>query len=389
VAIVLGLALALLGACQPTPSAGPSPARPDPGNSPAAGAPAAPQSAAAPANGQQVWESLQAAAKREGRLSLHSSPTTETRQGITDAFRRRFGIDIEWNASRPNEATAKLLTEKASGTPPSFDVVLTGMIPDLYENGLLADLKALWVLPEVTDATAWTLDERERYLDPEGRRMLRLFNGHLPVLAVNREHVDPRGIRALRDVLGPEYRGKIAGEDPTVSGSGGNTGAYLYLHMGEEFVRKLYTEQLTPTRDARQLADWLARGQYPIALGLNVAQLDNLLKDGFPIEIMRTLPDAPGTTSAGYGVLYVMEGAQNPSAARLFANWLASREGLEVFSRAERYSGTRKDINYAEWVPQYGIPEPGVPYMDTYNWEFKTRLQPESQAKVRDMLAAR
>ncbi len=244
-------------------------------------------------------------------------------------------------------------------------------------------------LPEVTDASVWTLTEQERYLDPDGRRVLRLINGPTAVLTVNREYVDPSSIRSIQDLLKPEFKGKIAGEDPTVPGSGGNTGAALYVQLGEDFVRKLYVEQLTSTRDPRQFADWVARGQYPIGLGVNAAQIDTLLQDGFPVEVIRTLPDVKSTATGAYGVLYVVEGAQHPNAARLFANWIASREGLEIFSRAERYPATRKDINYAEWVPEYGLPQPGVSYLDTYNWEFKTRVQPETMAKIRDLLAAR
>jgi iron(III) transport system substrate-binding protein len=377
-------------ACQAPPSS--TPAAGGPAQSNRAAAPAAtagPNSGGAPADWQQAWEALQAAAKQEGRLSVHGAPTPETRQGIVEAFRRRFGVEIAWDASRSNEVVAKMLTEKAAGTPLSFDVLLTGVLPDLYDNGILADLKAQWVLPDITDPTVWTLPEQVRYLDPEGRRVLRLINGPTAVLTVNREWVDPSSIRSIQDLLKPQLKGKITGEDPTVAGSGGNTGASLYVQLGEEFVRKLYTEQLTSTRDVRQFADWVARGQYPIGLGVNVAQIDAMLQDGFPVEVIRTLPDYKSTTTGAYGVLYVVEGAQHPNAARLFANWIASREGLEIFSRTERYPATRKDINYAEWVPDYGIPEPGVAYMDTYNWEFKTKVQPETMAKIRDLLGAR
>src|SRR2546430_1565468 len=86
--LALGTALALLLACQAAPSAAPASTGTAQSNGAAASAAlGGPNSGGAPANWQQAWEALQAAAKQEGRLSVHGSPTPETRQGIVEAFR--------------------------------------------------------------------------------------------------------------------------------------------------------------------------------------------------------------------------------------------------------------------------------------------------------------
>ncbi len=206
---------------------------------------------------------------------------------------------------------------------------------------------------------------------------------------MNREHADPASITESRDLLKPEFKGKIATDEPSVRGTGGNMAAYLYLQLGEEFVAKLYGEQTTSTRDYRQWSDWLARGAYPIALGPNPADIDILLKDGFPLHVIRSLSDVPGWTSGSFGISAIIEGAPHPNAAKLFVNWIASREGVEVLSRSERLPGTRKDVNYLEWVPDFTVPVPGVNYLDTYNWEFKARQQTIAQEKVREILSRR
>jgi iron(III) transport system substrate-binding protein len=267
------------------------------------------------------------------------------------------------------------------------DVVLGGagtMIDELYPAGLITDLRPHLVLPEVTDPARWTLESP--FVDPEQQKLLRLLTQKSSLLVFNRDYVDPSRIRLMTDVLQPEYKGKIVGDDPTVGGQGRNTAVCLYLLLGEEFVRKLYGEQMVTTRDNRQWADGLARGTYPIALGLVPAEIERLLHDGFPLEVVSTLPDLPGWTSGGFGLCALVDGAPHPNAARLFANWIASREGLETLSRAERMAGTRNDLDYAQWVPPYNIPTPGVDYLDTYNWEFKTQRQPAAQAKVREIV---
>jgi iron(III) transport system substrate-binding protein len=386
-ALTVGGGAALFGACQQAPpSAGSGPAG---AAGPATGA-ASPPAGGAAASGdwEARWDALVEAARQEGALVLHGPPTPDTRQMVPEGFRRRFGIPVEYNGLRTSELAARMIGEKQAGLV-SVDVLTTGMgtlADDLYPVGLLADIRPHLILPEVTDPSVWTLETL--WLDPEQQKLMRLFNSSTPVLSVNRDSVDATRFQVAADLLRPEYQGKIVGDDPSIRGTGGNTAAYLYLLFGEDFIRKLYGEQLVSTRDYRQWADWLARGTYPIALGFNPAELDKLLKDGFPIDVVRNLPDLPGSTSAAFGVCALVEGAPHPNAARLFANWIASREGLEIFSRAERVPGTRKDLDYSQWVSEFAIPMPGVNYFDTYNWEFKVKQQAAAQEKVREILGS-
>jgi iron(III) transport system substrate-binding protein len=377
----------LLAACQ-APSA---PSAAPPASAPTSAAPAAPAAGGAPNDWQARWDALLAAAKQEGQLVIHGPPTPETRQQVPEAFTRRFGIPVEYNALRTSEIAAKMVTEKQAGLI-TIDAMLTGLssyADILYPNGLLADLRAALILPEVTDPSVWTLDMNDIFLDPDERRLMRLFYTATTVVSVNREYVDPALIKSGQDLLRPELKEKISVEDPTVPGSGANTATYYLLLFGEDFVRKLYGEQAVATRDNRQRADWLVRGSQPVALSMNAAALDKVLDEGFPIEVIRSLSDVPGTTGSAFGVAGLVEGGPHPNAAKLFVNWIASREGLEVFSRSERTPGTRKDLDYRQWVAEYSIPQPGVDYLDTYNWDFKANKQPAGAERVKEILAGR
>ncbi len=373
----------LLAACQ-APAARPA-------SAPAPATPGVSGAGGAPGDWQARWDALLAAARQEGQLVIHGPPTPETRQQVPEAFTRRFGIPVEYNALRTSEIATKMVTEKQAGFT-TIDAMLTGLssyADVLYPNGLLADLRAALILPEVTDPAVWTLGLDDVFLDPEHRRLLRLFYTATAVVAVNRDYVDPALITSAQDLLRPELRGMISVEDATVPGSGANTATYYYLLFGEDFVRKLYGEQAVATRDNRQRADWLVRGSQPVALSMNAAELDKVLSDGFPIQVIRSLSDVPGTTGSAFGVVGLIEGAPHPNAAKVFVNWIASREGVEVFTRSERTPGTRKDLDYRHYIPEYSIPEPGVDYLDTYNWDFKAKKQPAAAERVKEILAGR
>jgi len=139
--------------------------------------------------------------------------------------------------------------------------------------------------------------------------------------------------------------------------------------FGEDFLRKLYVDQQPVVyRDRRQLTDGVARGTFPIALDGEDEQLRKLKNDGLPIEAIYRFKDMGGTVSSGIGQMVLLDKAPNPNAARLFANWVASKEGLEVFSRARGEAPTRNDINAEAYLPKEIIPDPNVDYYDVHDW---------------------
>src|SRR6266852_3533068 len=98
-----GLALAGLIAIACAPGQPPA-AQPSAGSAPPS-APAQSSSQAAsaadtvPANWQQQWDALVAAARQEGTVVLGGAPPIpETRQELPEAFKRRFGVEVEYLA---------------------------------------------------------------------------------------------------------------------------------------------------------------------------------------------------------------------------------------------------------------------------------------------------
>jgi ABC-type Fe3+ transport system substrate-binding protein len=335
------------------------------------------------------WNEILAAAKKEGKVVVRGFAGPDARQGPAAKFTARFGIPVEYMTGRASEVAARLRTERNAGVY-STDVFLAGIdtiVTILYREKMLEPLRPALVHPEVVDPSKWK-SGKLWFVDPEGKYILRLLNYVSGMVYINTQYVKIEEFRSIRDLLNLKWKGKISAQDPTVPGGGSNGAAQLYLQFGEEFVKKLYVDQeILFSRNLRQLADWLARGTYPISLNTGDAYVRRLQEDGFPIIEMIGLPDAPGTLSAGSGLLALMNNAPHPNAAKLFVNWMASREGLEAYARAQSAATTRNDIDES-FVSPGSVPRPGVNYFDGYGWEFTVRKE-EIRLQLKRILGPR
>jgi iron(III) transport system substrate-binding protein len=267
------------------------------------------------------------------------------------------------------------------------DVFLGGIgtLASMHLEKMLDPLKPVLLLPEVVDPARWKMGKLW-FTDPEGQYILRLLNYLTGLFYINTDHVKPVEFKSVKDLLHPKWKGKITADDPTVSGSGAITAAQFYLELGEEFVRKLYIDQQPVfSRTTRQLADWLIRGTYPIALNINSRDRERLKEQGFPIVTVYSLPDAPGGVSASSGMVALVNKAPHPNAARAFINWLASKEGLEAYSRAQLIATTRNDVDES-FLPREQIPQAGVNYFDSYEWNFTVTEREKIRLRMKEIL---
>jgi ABC-type Fe3+ transport system substrate-binding protein len=82
----------------------------------------------------------------------------------------------------------------------------------------------------------------------------------------------------------------------------------------------------------------------------------------------------------------MMNKAPHPNAARVFVNWTASKEGLEIFARASASPTTRNDIDELSFAPPEIIPRPGVKYFDTSAWDFTVTGKEKARLFMKDLL---
>lgn len=324
-----------------------------------------------PAKVPATWDEMLAAAKSEGKVVVTGAPDPETRQQIPAAFQKAYGIEVEYLPGA-TEVTNRLQAERAAGQY-TLDVEVNGsdsIYGTLLANGWLDPLKPALLLPEVADGSKWKAG-KPWFRDPHEDTTLQIFGTLSQTATFNTEFVKSSDVPTADALLDPKFKGKICAFDPGANGPGLAVGAALYVAKGPDWVTKLFKDQGTViTRDYTQLADWIGHGSYPIALAVGRNYLDNFIKSGINFEFPQ-FPDAPDAQGGGFGVVGVLNRAPHPNAARVFANWIASKDGLSIYSKTQLQAPARSDID-ATWIPSYLIPQSGVKYLDTYEYNFET-----------------
>ena len=108
---------------------------------------------------------------------------------------------------------------------------------------------------------------------------------------------------------------------------------------------------------------------YPITIGIEYTDLEDFRKQGLGKNI-GPLPESywkAQQISVGFGGIGLVDRAPHPNAARVYINWILSKEGQEAFSRVPRNS-RRTDVTPA--FPEL-VPLPGKEYFIGQSEEFR------------------
>ena len=333
------------------------------------------------------WNATLAAARKEGKVVVAGPPDAEVRNALPAAFEARYGVKMEYLSGRGSDQANKLRRERSAGAY-SVDAVVAGtqtMFSVLYAEKMLAPLKPELILPEVTEGKYWKRGSLW-FADPEQKYILRIFNTVREAFIINTKEVNEKELRRFSDLLDPRWKGKISFLDPSVAGTGANQVALLYTLFGEDFIRKIFIDQQPLiSRERRQLTDAVLRGSHPITFGAEDGEIERLRAEGQPVKAIFSLEDMPGAISGG-NMIALMDQAPHPNAARIFVNWMASKEAGEIYGRALKMVPARTDIDAASFMPPEVIPEPGVNYFDVYDYKFTTETNAESRRRMRDIM---
>jgi iron(III) transport system substrate-binding protein len=323
------------------------------------------------------WDQLVAAAQKEGKVVVSGPPDPGASTRIPAAFKQRFGIDLEYLAGNSSQLAARVQSERAAGQY-TMDVSLSGadtVYGTFIPNGWLEPLRPNLVLPEVLEGRFWRTGE-PWFRDPEKRMVMQLFNTATHTLTINTQYVSPDELKDSESLLDPKWQGKIGGYDPSVNGGGLATASAIYVSKGAEYSARLYQGQkLALSRDYAQIADWVSHGSYPICIPATHQYLIQYYNAGIPLKEMN-LADIPQTTGGGFSLVNLWNNAPHPNAAKVFANWIASKEGTTLYGEIENGAPVRADVE-PTWLPPDQLPQPGVEYFDTYDYDYvmKKRLE--------------
>lgn len=309
---------------------------------------------------QAEWERVLQAAKQEGVVSLLGTTGVEVRDALTLPFQKAYGIQVDYFGGSGSQQGTRVSAERRAGKY-LWDIFvggtttgLTSMIPIKAFDPLEPAL----ILPDVKDSKNWRGGGLE-FVDP-GQQMAVMTPAHRVILIVNSATVDPNSFKSYKDLLDPKWKGQIAIDDPRRSGPGQASFTFFYLHpdLGPNFIRALVRQEPTVFRDPSQLVNLVGQGKYPILIGPRDTMLADALKRNLPINIVNpSLVREGSDISPSSGSVAMFNRAPHPNAAKVYINWLLSKDGQTHHARALGTVSDRLDVPVDHAEP-WKVPQP-------------------------------
>jgi iron(III) transport system substrate-binding protein len=310
---------------------------------------------------QAEWDQTVRAAEQEGQVTvsiggygaiIDSGVFQKTYPKIKVTSITGAGTDLTTRISAERRAGKYLVDVYNGGGNSLFQV--------LYRGKMLDPIKPALLLPEVTDPTKWW-EGKQKYADKDGQYIL-VYEGNLAAgagAAYNNQLIDPREYKSYWDFLNPKLKGKILSTDIRKVRGAGIPWQFLYYSpdLGPKFLRRLFGEMdVTMVGDLRQVIDWLAAGKYLLCLPVQGGTVYKAKNQGLPVDQFDSYHFKEGVNlSSAFGSLALMNRAPHPNAAKVFINWLLSRDGQTLFQKLISVPGDARNSRRID-VPKDHIP---------------------------------
>ena len=331
--------------------------------------------AAEPKTGWQAeWEKTLQAAEREGQVTVYIAG---------------YGAIVDSGAFQKAYPKIKVLSVTGSGTQLAPRIAAERRaekyLADVYNGGgnslqqilylgkMLDPIKPALMLLEVLDESKWW-EGKHKYGDPEGMHIF-VYEGNVSSGAgasYNTALLAPKDYGSHWDFLNLKLKGKIVATDIRQVRGAGLPWQYLYYHpqLGPPYLKRLYSEmEVTMTADLRQAVDWMAVGKVVLCLPCQGSPVVKAKNQGLPVDQFEPYHLKEGVSlSSAFGQLALMNRAPHPNAAKVFINWMLSREGQTVFQKIMSVPGDTRNSRRID-VPKEHIPpnerrKDGLRYFD-------------------------
>ncbi|HWP29503.1 MAG TPA: hypothetical protein VNM50_08185, partial [Chloroflexota bacterium] len=138
-------------------------------------------------------------------------------------------------------------------------------------------------------------------------------------------------------------------------------------------------------RDRRRMLEWVARGRYQLLFNPDSTILPQLKQEGLPLDTLPGFKDYGTYVTAGFGSLGLINRAPHPNAAKVFINWLLSKDGQTAYSTALRQASRRLDVPRDHLPPEQEL-KPDGKYWASYK-ETEAVAPPELVNLLNDVFA--
>jgi len=324
-----------------------------------------------------AWEKIVGAGKKEAKVVVFGPPGADVRDAYTIGFQKKYPeIEVDFNGMQGAQVAPKLLAE-LKAQQYRTDLVVAGTttaLEGLAPVNAIMPMQPLLVGPESRDLSKWQAGKL--HFSDDGEKYNLVYGNRVQVAFVyNRDSLAPGKIKSWKDLLNPEWKGKIAMLDPRRAGGGLDISTFWYtnekLGLGKSFVKQLFTTQdIFTSNEERQIVDFVARGRYPIAIGPSGTLTFQLKAQGLPVELFGSAGlQEGGFVTASNGTISVVKNAPHPNAAKVYLNYLLSNEGQVAWSKASGLASLRRDVP-RDHIPEILLPQEGASYQETYREKY-------------------
>ncbi len=278
-------------------------------------------------------ESLEEAAKREGKVMFYTTIPVPYTQMLTNAFQKKYpSIKAEYYRAGDNQLLGRIHTEKQMGQTHADVIGSPGVWANVYKKqGLLGK----YISPEAQFIP-------QGFKDPEGFWTAN-YTAYYAFI-YNTKMVAKKDVpKNYESLLNPAWKGKIGLSSNEVDWFMGMLD-FLGEKNGIQFMKHLGAQHPVLRNGRTLTATLLMAGEYPLALSV-VHTTREQQKKGASIDIM----SLPTPTLAGIRLIGVHANAPHPNAARLFVDFILSKEGQGIFNSIS-YHPVRADVELGDPV---------------------------------------
>jgi iron(III) transport system substrate-binding protein len=307
-------------------------------------------------------------AKKEGKLVIYTGVERAAAQILVDAFEKKYPFIA---AETVRASSSKLATRLDA------EIAANRVQADLFEFSLLYLTTSLQQRGEILqyDSLEYAAYPRE-YSAPGFWAASGLSN---IIILLNTRKVDEANIpQSWWDITKPYWRNKLTIDNLEVSGTGYNWLIALVNNesIGWKFIEALGKNKPGLERGHAGMAQKVAAGEYAGAAEMSDFHLKNIRDTAASVPVRGVwpkegVPSEPWTAG-------ILKRAPHPNAARLFLDFLLSRDGQALYVQTMGWTSARPDVA----PPGFKEMPPGVKIM-------KSSLSPDEALKVRDDYVAK
>ena len=266
----------------------------------------------------EITSALVAVAKKEGKVAFYTSMDLPVAERVGRVFEAKFpGITVRVERSGAQRLFQRIHQEYNSGIY-AVDIVNTADAAHCIvwkRNG--------WLVPYLPEEVARNYPKE--YYDADG--FFVTTRVWLSSLGYNTTLVKPEEApRSFADLLDPKWAGKMVKAHPSYSGTIMTATFQIVREFGWGYLEKLAKQRVMQVQSSTDTPKKIALGERAVMADGNEYNLIQLKEQGQPVEIIYPTEGTPLIT----GPSALFKAAPNPNAARLFQNWLNSRESQQL-----------------------------------------------------------